>query len=210
MLPLYDVNRARRPALVVKALVLLNALAFLLELAWGPEAVIQALGFIPALFFQDPLGEGYRLLTSMFLHGGFFHIFSNLWFLWIFGDNVEDRLGHGRFLLFYLLGGVAAALAQGIMDPASSVPMIGASGAVSAVLGGYYVLFPRAYVVALVWFILPFTLALPAGFYLGYWALLQLLQGLAGVPGIAFWAHLGGFLFGAFTVRAFAPRWRRW
>jgi membrane associated rhomboid family serine protease len=196
--------------LVVKALVLLNALAFLLELAWGPEAVIQALGFIPALFFQDPLGEGYRLLTSMFLHGGFFHIFSNLWFLWIFGDNVEDRLGHGRFLLFYLLGGVAAALAQGIMDPASSVPMIGASGAVSAVLGGYYVLFPRAYVVALVWFILPFTLALPAGFYLGYWALLQLLQGLAGVPGIAFWAHLGGFLFGAFTVRAFAPRWRRW
>ncbi|GAA6759606.1 MAG: rhomboid family intramembrane serine protease [Thermus sp.] len=210
MLPLYDVNRARRPALVVKALVLFNALAFLLELAWGPEAVIQALGFIPALFFQDPLGEGYRLLTSMFLHGGFFHIFSNLWFLWIFGDNVEDRLGHGRFLLFYLLGGVAAALAQGIMDPASSVPMIGASGAVSAVLGGYYVLFPRAYVVALVWFILPFTLALPAGFYLGYWALLQLLQGLAGVPGIAFWAHLGGFLFGAFTVRAFAPRWRRW
>ncbi|GAA6733767.1 rhomboid family intramembrane serine protease [Thermus oshimai] len=210
MLPLYDVNRSRRPALVVKALVLLNALAFLLELAWGPEAVIQAMGFIPALFFQDPLGEGYRLLTSMFLHGGFFHIFSNLWFLWIFGDNVEDRLGHGRFLLFYLLGGVAAALAQGIMDPASSVPMIGASGAVSAVLGGYYVLFPRAYVVALVWFILPFTLALPAGFYLGYWALLQLLQGLAGVPGIAFWAHLGGFLFGAFTVRAFAPRWRRW
>jgi membrane associated rhomboid family serine protease len=210
VLPLYDVNRSRRPALVVKALVLLNALAFLLELAWGPEAVIQAMGFIPALFFQDPLGEGYRLLTSMFLHGGFFHIFSNLWFLWIFGDNVEDRLGHGRFLLFYLLGGVAAALAQGIMDPASSVPMIGASGAVSAVLGGYYVLFPRAYVVALVWFILPFTLALPAGFYLGYWALLQLLQGLAGVPGIAFWAHLGGFLFGAFTVRAFAPRWRRW
>ncbi len=210
MLPLYDVNRSRRPALVVKALVLLNALAFLLEIALGPEAVVQALGFIPALFFQDPLGEGYRILTSMFLHGGLFHILSNMWFLWIFGDNVEDRLGHGRFLLFYLLGGVAAALAQGMMDPASPVPMIGASGAVSAVLGGYYVLFPRAYVVALVWFILPFTLALPAGFYLGYWALLQLLQGLAGVPGIAFWAHLGGFLFGAFTVRAFAPRWRRW
>ncbi len=210
MLPLYDVNRSRRPALVVKALVLLNALAFLLEIALGPEAVVQALGFIPALFFQDPLGEGYRILTSMFLHGGLFHILSNMWFLWIFGDNVEDRLGHGRFLLFYLLGGVAAALAQGMMDPASPVPMIGASGAVSAVLGGYYVLFPRAYVVALVWFILPFTLALPAGFYLGYWALLQLLQGLAGVPGIAFWAHLGGFLFGAFTVRALAPRWRRW
>lgn len=210
MLPLYDVNRARRPALVVKALVFLNAFAFLVEYALGPEAVVQAFGFVPALFFQDPLGQGYRILTSMFLHGGLFHILSNMWFLWIFGDNVEDRLGHGRFLLFYLLGGVAAALAQGALDPASTVPMIGASGAVSAVLGGYYVLFPHAYVVALVWFILPFTFALPAGFYLGYWALLQLLQGLAGVPGIAFWAHLGGFLFGAFSVRAFAPRWRRW
>ncbi len=210
MFPLYDVNRSHRPPVVVRALVGLNALAFLVELALGPQGVIPAWGFVPALFFRDPLGEGYRILTSMFLHGGFFHILSNMWFLWVFGDNVEDRLGHLRFLIFYLLGGVAAALAQGLVMPASTVPMIGASGAVSAVLGAYYVLFPRAYVIALVWFILPFTLALPAGFYLGYWAFLQLLQGLAGVPGIAFWAHLGGFLFGAVAARVFAPRWRPW
>jgi membrane associated rhomboid family serine protease len=208
--PLYDINRARRPALVVKGLVLANALAFLLEYALGPEEVVRAYGFIPALFFQDPAGEAHRLFTSMFLHGGVFHILSNMWFLWVFGDNVEDRMGHGRFLLFYLLGGVAAALAQGVFTPFSTVPMIGASGAVSAVLGAYYLLFPRAYVVALVWFVLPFTFALPAGFYLGYWALLQFLQALLGVPGIAFWAHLGGFFFGLFTARAFTPRWYRY
>lgn len=210
MFPLYDLNRSRRPALVVKGLVLANALAFLLEYALGPQEVIQAFGFIPGLFFQDPFKEGYRILTSMFLHGGLFHILGNMWFLWIFGDNVEDRMGHGRFLLFYLLGGVAAALAQGMMSPSSQVPMIGASGAVSAVLGAYYLLFPRAYIITLVWFILPFTFALPAGFYLGYWAFLQFLQGFLGVPGIAFWAHLGGFLFGVLAARAFTPRWYRY
>jgi len=208
--PLYDLNHARRPALVVKGLVLANALAFLLELSLGPEAVVQAYGFIPALFFQDPLGQGYRLFTSMFLHGGFFHILSNMWFLWVFGDNVEDRMGHGRFLLFYLLGGVAAALAQGLFMPASPVPMIGASGAVSAVLGAYYALFPRAYVVSLVPFIFPLFVTFPAGVYLGYWAFLQLLQGLMGLPGVAWWAHLGGFLFGALAGPRLVRRWRRW
>jgi membrane associated rhomboid family serine protease len=208
--PLYDLNHARRPAWVVKGLVLANALAFLLELAWGPEAVIQVYGFIPALFFQDPLGQGYRLFTSMFLHGGFFHILSNMWFLWVFGDNVEDRMGHGRFLLFYLLGGVAAALAQGLFMPSSPIPMIGASGAVSAVLGAYYVLFPRAYVVSVVLFIFPLFVTFPAGVYLGYWAFLQLLQGLLGLPGVAWWAHLGGFLFGVWAGPRLARRWRRW
>ncbi len=210
MFPLYDINHARRPAYVVKALVGLNTLIFLWQMGVGIEASAQAYGFIPALFFQDPLGEGHRLLTSAFLHGSFIHILSNMWFLWVFGDNVEDRMGHGRFLFFYLLGAAAAALAQGLLEPGSAVPMIGASGAVSGTLGAYYALFPRAQVVALVWFILPFFLTLPAGFYLGYWALLQLLQGLMGVPGIAFWAHLGGFLFGAWTARAWTPRRRPW
>ncbi|KOX89125.1 Rhomboid protease GluP [Thermus aquaticus] len=210
MFPLYDLNYARRPAWVVKGLVLANALAFLLELAWGLEAVVQAYGFVPALFFQDPLGQGYRLFTSMFLHGGFFHILSNMWFLWVFGDNVEDRMGHGRFLVFYLLGGVAAALAQGLFTPASTVPMIGASGAVSAVLGAYYVLFPRAYVVSVVLFIFPLFVTFPAGVYLGYWAFLQLFQGLLGLPGVAWWAHLGGFLFGVYAGPRMARRPRRW
>jgi membrane associated rhomboid family serine protease len=208
--PLYDLNHARRPAWVVKGLVLANALAFLLELALGLEAVVQAYGFVPALFFQDPLGQGYRLFTSMFLHGGFFHILSNMWFLWVFGDNVEDRMGHGRFLLFYLLGGVAAALAQGLFTPTSTVPMIGASGAVSAVLGAYYVLFPRAYVVSVVLFIFPLFVTFPAGVYLGYWAFLQLFQGLLGLPGVAWWAHLGGFLFGVYAGPRMARRPRRW
>jgi len=208
--PLYDLNRAHRPALVVRGLVLANALAFLWELAVGPEAVVQALGFVPALFFQDPLGQGFRLLTSMFLHGGFFHLLSNMWFLWVFGDNVEDRMGHGRFLFFYLLGGVAAALAQGVFSPGSHTPMIGASGAVSAVLGAYYVLFPRAYVVSVILFIFPLFLTFPAAVYLGYWALLQLFQGLLGLPGVAWWAHLGGFLFGLLFAPRLARRRRGW
>lgn len=210
MFPLYDLNRAHRPAYVVRGLVLANALAFLWELLAGPEGTVQALGFVPALFFQDPVGQGYRLLTSMFLHGGWFHLLSNMWFLWVFGDNVEDRMGHGRFLLFYLLGGVAAALAQGLFMPSSFTPMIGASGAISAVLGAYYVLFPRAYVVSVVLFIFPLFVTFPAGVYLGYWALLQLFQGLLGLPGVAWWAHLGGFLFGALLAPRFARRWRRW
>jgi len=208
--PLYDLNHARRPAYVVKGLVLVNALAFLWQLSVGLEWSTQAYGFIPAWFFQDPGGQGYRLLTSMFLHGSLFHILSNMWFLWVFGDNVEDRMGHGRFFLFYLLGGVAAALVQGLFSPLSTIPMIGASGAVSAVLGAYYILFPRAYVVSVILFIFPLFVTFPAGFYIGYWAFLQLLQGLLGLPGVAWWAHLGGFLFGALMARRFAPRWRRW
>jgi membrane associated rhomboid family serine protease len=208
--PLYDINHARRPAFVVKGLVFFNALAFLWQLSVGLEWSAQAYGFIPALFFQDPVGQGYRLLTSMFLHGSFFHILSNMWFLWVFGDNVEDRMGHGRFLLFYLLGGLAAALAQGLFSLTSTIPMIGASGAVSAVLGAYYILFPRAYVVSMILFVFPLFVTFPAGFYIGYWAFLQLFQGLLGLPGVAWWAHLGGFLFGALMARRFAPRWRRW
>ncbi|RTG92217.1 rhomboid family intramembrane serine protease [Thermus scotoductus] len=210
MFPLYDLNQPRRPALMVKGLVLANALVFLWQLSVGLEQSAYALGFIPSLFFADPVGESYRLFTSMFLHGSLFHILSNMWFLWVFGDNVEDRMGHGRFLLFYLLGGVAAALAQGVLTPFSPVPMIGASGAVSAVLGAYYVLFPRAYVVSVVFFLFPFFVTFPAGFYLGYWAFLQLLQGLLGLPGVAWWAHLGGFVFGVLLAPRLARRWRRW
>jgi len=202
---------------MVRLLVAANALVFLLELGLSkPELqeLFYRFGFVPKFFWADPLGHAYTLFTSMFLHGGFAHILGNMWFLWVFGDNVEDRLGSGRFLLFYLLGGAAAALAQGLMDPGSTQPMIGASGAVSAVLGAYYKLFPKAPVLTMVLlFFYPVFFYLPAWFYLGYWAFLQFIEALMGVPGIAFWAHLGGFLYGVFAVRWFLstkPRWIRW
>ena len=163
-------------------------------------------GFVPDLFFNNPLNESHRLLTSLFLHGGFAHIIGNMFFLYVFGDNIEDRMGHGAFLLFYLIGGVVATLAHGLFMSASEVPMIGASGAISAVLGAYIVLFPRMRVLT---FIPPFFIFwLPAWFYLGYWALIQVVQAVGGalasagaVDGVAWWAHVGGFVFGAAVVR---------
>ncbi len=216
MFPVADINRARRPVFWVKLLVAANVLIFLYEVTL-PRAALQdflyTYGFVPRLFWADPGGHAYTLVTSMFLHGGVAHILGNMWFLWVFGDNVEDRLGGGRFLLFYLVGGVVAALSQGLFLPHSGAPMIGASGAISAVLGGYIVLFPRAPVLTMVLLVIyPVFFYLPAWFYLGYWAFLQFVEAMMGVPGIAFWAHLGGFAFGALAVRAFLPRhpWVRW
>ncbi len=210
MFPLADINRPLRPPVVVKALVAVNAVVFLVELLASPparEAMIYGYGFVPRLFWADPLGQGYRLVTSQFLHGGFAHILGNLWFLWVFGDNVEDRLGRGRFLLFYLAGGALAAVTQGVFNPGSAVPMIGASGAISGVLGAYWVLFPNAQILTFVWILVPVTFYLSAGFYLGYWALLQLVSALTGGGNVAFWAHLGGFAWGWAALRAgwFAP-----
>ncbi len=217
MFPVADLNRTRRPAIMVKYLVAANVLVFLYELTLSEpqlRELFYAYGFVPKLFWQAPLERAYTLLTSMFLHGGLAHILGNMWFLWVFGDNVEDRLGSGRFLLFYLLGGVAAALAQGLVDPGSTQPMVGASGAISAVLGAYYKLFPGAPVLTMVLLVFyPVFFYLPAWFYLGYWAFLQFIEALMGIPGIAFWAHLGGFLYGVFAVRWFlptGPRWVRW
>ena len=213
MFPVADINRARRPAVMMRALVALNALVFLYELILPQPALREffyAWGFIPARFWHDPAGSWPTIFTSMFLHGGWAHILGNMWFLWVFGDNVEDKLGPWRFLLFYFLGGVAAALGQAAFMPGATDPMIGASGAISAVLGGYVRLFPGAPVLTMVLFIFyPVFFYLPAWFYLGYWALLQLIEALMGVPGIAFWAHLGGFVFGLLAVRGFLPP-RRW
>lgn len=217
MFPLADINRPLRPPVVVKLLVLLNAIVFGYELLLSPaarEALFYDYGFVPRLFWSNPLGESYRLFTSQFIHGGFSHIIGNMWFLWVFGDNVEDRLGSGRFTLFYLIGGALAALAQGVYEPSSTSPMVGASGAISAVMGAYLVMFPRAQILTLLWLIIPFTFYLPAYVYLGYWALLQFISGLAGGSSVAFWAHLGGFVWGWLAVRSRAfgptlPPWRR-
>ncbi len=147
-------------------------------------------------------------LTSMFMHGGWFHIVGNLWFLWIFGDNVEDCMGPRRYVVFYLLCGLAAAAAQMGVNPASAIPMVGASGAIGGVMGAYLVLHPRAPVHMLLFFgFFVRTVSVPAYFMLGYWFLLQLLGGIptlrADGAGVAFWAHVGGFAAGALLVFVF-------
>ena len=212
MFPLHDANPRHGPAFVMWFLLFLNVAVFVYGLSLGSDRAalrfVYDYGFVPSLFFEAPVANLYRLLTSMFLHGGVVHILGNMFFLWVFGDNIEDRLGHVGFLIFYLVGGVLATLVHGLFSLASAVPMIGASGAVSAVLGAYLVLFPRQRIFT---FVPPFFLFwLPAWFYLGYWALIQFVQagGLVVRPGavndVAFWAHVGGFLFGALTVRRFA------
>ena len=223
MIPLRDDNPTRTRPLVTSAILGVCVLVFLWQLALGPggnEAVIYALGFIPAVvlggaelreqlvWVPSPL----TVFTSMFLHGGLLHLGGNLLYLWIFADNIEDRMGSGRFVLFYGLCGIAAALAQAIPDIDSPIPMIGASGAVSGVLGAYIVLFPHARVlVAIPIFVILYTLRLPAIWVLGVWFLGQLMSSVAlssAGAGIAFRAHVGGFVAGVLLVRLFTQRRR--
>jgi membrane associated rhomboid family serine protease len=171
----------------------------------GPETVRSA---------PDPTPTWLTAFTSMFMHGGFLHIIGNMLFLWIFGNNVEDSMGRPRFVGYYLLGGLAALAGQVVFSPGSTAPTIGASGAVAAVLGGYILLFPRARVLTVVFIIFFFTLIeLPAMVMLGLWFLQQIYFGaaelsdpLGGGAGVAYWAHIGGFLFGLLLIRAFATR----
>ena len=213
MFPLRDANPRHGPPYVTWALIVVNALVFIYTVSLSPLETgrfVFVYGFIPQSFFDHPLPSGYRLLSSMFLHGGWAHLLGNMFFLFVFGDNIEDRMGRGRYLLFYLVGGVLATLAHGLFTPESPIPLIGASGAVSAVLGAYIVLFPRQRVLT---FIPPlFIFWLPAWVYLGYWAFLQIAKAVGGLAlaagdGIAWWAHVGGFLYGVLVVRWLAsPR----
>ncbi len=153
-----------------------------------------------------------RLTTTMFLHGGWFHLLSNMLYLWIFGDNVEDRMGHFKYLIFYLLTGYLATLAHVVYAPLSNVPLVGASGAIAGVLGAYLILFPRARVLTLVFFfIIIQVIPIPAVIFLGIWFALQILSGTAGLSeqaaqSVAFWAHIGGFIAGMLLVKFFAGR----
>ena len=219
MFPLRDTVRSRTFPLVNLALIGLNIVVFLLELSSGPQGLDRLLGayaLIPArLSWAQPL-TGITLLTSAFLHGGWFHLLSNMWTLFIFGDNVEDRMGHMRYLIFYLLAGAAAGAAQVVFDPLSRLPTVGASGAIAGVLGAYFILYPQGRVLTfLPLFILPWFVEIPAYFFLGIWFISQLSSGLfnlgaAGTPGsyggIAWWAHVGGFVFGLILVNVFARR----
>jgi membrane associated rhomboid family serine protease len=207
-LPYKDENVASRFPLVTTALIIINIIVFVWSLT-DFEAITSAWGFVPADFAL------LTILTSMFLHGGIDHIFGNMLFLHIYGDNVEDRMGRARYLVFYLLSGLAAAFVHFLTNPASTIPTIGASGAISGVLGAYIVLFPRVKVRTLVGFGYFFqTVRLPAYFLIGFWFLMQLVFGsislLGGTgSGIAFFAHIGGFAFGYGITRIFRGQIRK-
>jgi membrane associated rhomboid family serine protease len=228
--PIKDENPHFLTPIVTYGLIAGNALAWVFAQRLGAEPWLARsvceLGLIPGELLQRipagevvPLGRGvacvlegesglHTLLTSMFMHGGWLHLLGNMWFLWIFGNNVEDSMGHVRFIAFYLLCGLAASALQIASQPSSPVPMVGASGAIGGVMGAYIVLYPRVRVHMLIWFGFYVTrIVVPASFMLGYWFLLQLLGatvalgGLGG--GVAFWAHVGGFAAGAALIFLF-------
>ncbi|HDN79606.1 MAG: rhomboid family intramembrane serine protease [Chloroflexi bacterium] len=208
MIPLADDIPSRRFPIVTYFIIALNVLVFFFELALGPhlDKFIAVFGLVPWRIMH--LGR-YPLVfitvfTSMFLHAGWVHIFGNMLYLWIFGDNVEDAIGHFRFLLFYLICGLTAAAAQVLANPISRIPMVGASGAVAGVLGAYFLFYPRARVLMAIPIFFYFEIiAVPALLVLGSWFLVQLLNGLATITattaitgGVAWWAHIGGFVAG--------------
>lgn len=208
MLPIRDDTPSRTFPLVTFLLILANGLVWLWEVSLGSGAALTSaylrFGFIPGVLtgaYKAPPGalQPYFLtvLTSMFMHGSWAHILGNMLFLWIFGNNIEDHLGHGKYLLFYLAGGVAAAVTQLLSGASSQVPTIGASGAIAAVMGAYFFLYPRAKIQTLIFFIFITIVRLPAWIFLGIWFVMQLFEGTFGAAqGVAVWAHVGGFLFG--------------
>jgi membrane associated rhomboid family serine protease len=213
MIPLRDVIPSRTTPFITVTLIVLNSLAWFYELALPRDVLpyfLQIYGVVPADYTFP------SLITSMFLHGSWSHIIGNMLYLWIFGDNIEDRLGHGRFLLFYLLAGMAAAFGQIAMDPLSTIPTIGASGAVAGVMGAYIVLYPHSRVLTLIplWFYFE-IIEIPAIILLGFWFLIQLFSAgaiattaTAGSGGIAFMAHVAGFVVGMVGVLIFRKRQR--
>ena len=228
MIPYRDENETVRTPVVTFVLIAANVLVWVLVQGAGSGMAVMAsvcnLGLIPGELTRMaspgeayPLGQGLacvvdpgrapeHIFTSMFLHGGWAHLIGNMWFLWLFGNNVEDSMGRFRFIVFYLVCGIAAAMAQVFSDPDSIVPMVGASGAISGVMGAYVVLYPRVRVYTLLplgFFIT--SVALPAWVMLGYWMVLQIFGGLGGAEsGVAFAAHIGGFVAGVVLIKLFA------
>lgn len=200
MFPVGDDDTQRRtfPTVTI-ALIALNVLVFLAELGGGDQFITEW-AFIPSRFSQDPGANAVTLFSAMFMHGGWLHLFGNMLFLWIFGDNVEDRFGHVKFLIFYLLAGLAATFSQYAVSPESGVPNVGASGAIAGVLGAYILMFPQSRVNVLIG---RQIVAMPAFVVLGLWIVLQLVSGVGTIGytdesagGIAYMAHIGGFVSG--------------
>jgi membrane associated rhomboid family serine protease len=209
MIPLRDVIPSRTPPIVTTAIIIVNALVFVFELTLPQpqlRALFQQFGLVPAHLVLP------TVLTSMFLHGGWLHVIGNMWCLWIFGDNVEDRMGHARFLVFYILCGTLAAAGQVFVQPASQVPTVGASGAIAGVMGAYLVLYPRSRILTLIpIFVFIQIIEIPAVYFLLFWFVIQFFSGVGALAtsagdaagGVAFWAHVAGFISGMAGVLLF-------
>jgi len=213
MMPLGDDNSARRTVpLVTYVLIVLNVLFFFVELSGG-EAFIKQWAFVPSRFLANPAADFPTLFTSMFMHGGWLHLGGNMLYLWIFGDNVEDRLGHGQFTVFYLLCGLAATFAQLAFSLDSNVPNLGASGAIAGALGAYIVMFPQQQVRVLIGRVVTLV---PALIVIGGWIVLQFFSGIASIAetadtgGVAYMAHIGGFIAGFVLTFLFRGNTRAW
>ncbi len=218
MIPIKDINPTERFAIVTLIIILLNIAVFVYELSLGPRAgelFVNTFALTPKWLFSGARGvsgavpSSVTLFTSMFLHGGFLHIAGNMLYLWIFGNNVEDAMGRIRFIVFYILCGIIAAYGHALLNTASTIPMIGASGAISGVLGAYLILYPRARVLTLIAFGFYIrTVEVPAMFVLGFWFVLQFLNALfsSGAGGVAWFAHIGGFVAGVLLIGIFKRR----
>jgi rhomboid family protein len=214
MIPLRDTVQARNYPVVNNVLIGINVLVFLFQLSLGAEGdgFVYIFGLVPARYSNPQISayfsnayQLFSLLSFMFLHGGFWHLLGNMWSLYIFGDNVEDRLGHLRYLVFYLSCGFASGISHLLLNLNSNVPTIGASGAIAGVMGAYFVLYPRSKILTLIpIFFIPYFLEIPAYFFLGFWFIFQFISaagshGQAG--GVAWWAHIGGFIFGILCLK---------
>jgi membrane associated rhomboid family serine protease len=220
LIPYKDDNPTAIFPFVTVGIISLNIAVFLWELISpsNEQQIVFSYGAIPHNLMTLERGQPIHPLTSvfssMFIHGGFFHILGNMLYLWIFGDNIEDRIGHIRFFLFYLMAGLVAAYAHAITDPSSQIPMVGASGAISGVLGAYLIMFPQARVRTILFFGFFWQIVrVPALIVIGFWAIIQLLngiiaQGVLAQGGVAWFAHIGGFLFGLITIKLWVPKRR--
>jgi len=222
MIPLRDANPSQSFPIVTIVLIVVNAVIFLYEISLGTSLnqLFSYFALIPDKYFAlgargeiSYLERCYPFVTSQFLHGGWMHVIGNMWFLWIFGDNIEDRVGHFKFILFYLLCGIAAGLAHVYTNASSPVPTVGASGAIAGVMGAYTILYPRAKVLTLfVFFFFIRFIQVPAFIFLGVWFVIQFLSGAATMAagttqaGVAWWAHIGGFVVGIVLILLFPQR----
>mgnify|MGYP003564610468 CR=1 FL=1 len=216
MIPIRDTIRSKSMPVVNLSLIGINVVIFLFQLSLRGDLdrFIYYYGLVPARYFVPQLKDYFSfgqqlfsLISFMFLHGGFIHLIGNMWSLYIFGDNIEDRLGPGRYILFYLFCGLASGLSHMLLNPQSNIPTIGASGAIAGVMGAYFLLFPAAKVLTLIPIIfIPWFIEIPAFFFLGLWFLIQFINAAGShieVSGIAWWAHIGGFVFGMVFIKLF-------